>query len=87
MADLSGRELAKVISRSINSFGHDEVIKHCVDELSFEHRTLQQVFTKLCVEWLRKLSKSGCDGRNEASVKLAKLVMELGEHNLALPFI
>jgi hypothetical protein len=86
---LEGKELAKVISRSLNSFGFDDTIKECIAELAVDHRTLQQCFTKLCVEWFRALAKDPdrCDGRNEASVKLACLIMELGEDKLALPFI
>ena len=44
-----------------------------------EHRTIQQAFTKLCLEWLEKVADEDyqTDGRNEASKKVASELIEL----------
>jgi hypothetical protein len=88
---LDGKALAREVSRTLNSFCHDETIKEFVDTMVCEHRTLQQTFTKLCVEWFKALAEdhnaSRFDLRNEASCKLAKLIVELGVDKLAMPFI
>lgn len=55
-----------------------------------EHRTIQQCFTRLCVEWLRTCASDDyCyDGRNEASHEVAKRLLEsIGEDDICLPFI
>jgi hypothetical protein len=45
--------------------------------MSYEHRTLQQQFTKLCIAWLKELSETeNYDLRNEGSVKFAKSVKD-----------
>ena len=45
--------------------------------MSYEHRTLQQQFTKLCIAWLKELSETeNYDLRNEASVKFAKSIKD-----------
>ena len=52
------------------------------------HRTLQQNLTRFCVEWLRVCASDdyGYDGRNEASHKLAKKIIEALD-DAYLPFI
>jgi hypothetical protein len=88
---LDGETLAQTVSRTLNSFCHDETIKEFVDAMVRDHRTLQQTFTKLCVEWFKALAEdhdnNRYDARNEASCKLAKLIVELGVDKLAMPFI
>lgn len=45
--------------------------------MSYEHRTLQQQFTKLCIAWLKELSETeSYDLRNEASIKFAKSIKD-----------
>ena len=45
--------------------------------MSYEHRTLQQQFTKLCIAWLKELSETeSYDLRNECSVKFAQSVKD-----------
>ena len=45
------------------------------DEMSRQHRTLQQKYTLFCVAWLKKLADTeSYDDRNEASVKFAKSI-------------
>lgn len=53
-------------------------IEQFVECMAFEHRTLQQSFTRLCVAWLTHLGRDVqlYDDRNEASVKLGKVFLE-----------
>jgi len=49
-----------------------------IDEMARQHRTLQQSFTDLCFRWiyhLATLEESQYDGRNEAAVKQAKVIV------------
>ena len=84
-------EVVKTLSDFVNCYSTPdfaEVIKF----MSWEHRTLQQQMTQVCVLWLKHLASleehDGYDLRNEASVKLAKrLLSEVEEHDLYLPLI
>jgi hypothetical protein len=79
------REVAQYMSNYVNSFGGYEAF---CDEMSKEHRTLQQNFTKLCIAWLKTLAKAEhFDPRNEASVQLARKIVEQFEDELYLPCI
>ena len=64
-------ELARVVSDAVNVFGFSE--EEFIEVFVREHRTLQQAFTSLCFEWIKKcaeMDKNDCyDGRNEYSVK------------------
>ena len=69
-------QLANNISQFLNgnSSSMDEVIKF----LSHDHRTLQQFTTKLFLKWV-EFAASGeykYDGRNEATHKVCKKLME-----------
>ena len=80
----------KALSNYVNSMGHAP--KDFVTLFSREHRTLQQSFTGVCLAWLVHLSqlKEGWyDGRNEASVQIAKkLLKDIDiKYDLNLPFI
>lgn len=87
------REQAKEVSDKIMQMVNGMRVspKHIAEAMSYDHRTLQQCFTGICVAWFKKLAEmertGNYDLRNEASVKLAKKL----EHELAdvegLPFI
>lgn len=67
------KKIVEKLTQYVNniSFNPDEF----VDEMSRQHRTLQQRYTFLCVAWLKKLADTEYyDGRNEASVKFAKSI-------------
>ena len=85
----SEKELAQTISDSVNSMSFSKDV--FVHEMSVEHRTLQQNFTRLCIAWLlqlRELNEPDYDLRNEASVKLAKKLLKgLDQYDLSLPHI
>ena len=54
--------------------------------MSYEHRTLQQQFTKLCIAWLKELAETeSYDLRNEESIKFAQSIKDkLKSANLPL---
>lgn len=84
-----GRELAREVSNMLNSF-NDDNMEAFVDEMNREHRTLQQNFMKLLVFWIRlqaEKTEHQYDARNEASVLLAKQIVEKLENRLHLPLI
>ena len=67
------KEMAKAIEVMVNgSRGYDEF----TDQAMTMHRTLQQMFTNLCFEWIRSMaakSETGqYDARNEYSVNKCK---------------
>ena len=78
-------QLADYINRTMQSPGD------FVKGMHRQHRTLQQGFTGLCVEWMEHLArlKDGeYDGRNDASVQLAKrLVKSKAWKDRYLPYI
>ena len=65
-------KVSKVLEGYLNRFGHPE--KDLVKEIEIWHPTLQQSFTRLCVSWFLRMAENDFryDGRNEASVKLAR---------------
>lgn len=81
--------VVKGLSSMLNSFNTDKVDMF-VQGMAREHRTLQQSFTGLCVAWMKELARMeecNCyDGRNEASVKLAKEIFAKVE-NTYLPMV
>lgn len=71
------QEIASTIMEAVNCFVDE---KEITKSMSKEHRTLQQSFTRLCVEWLKALSTTPYyDYRNEASVDFAKALMGIPE--------
>ena len=58
------------------------------EEFAKQHRTLQQSFTRLCWVWFVNLSKrEQFDRRNEASVELAKKIVNQFKDEAYLPLI
>lgn len=59
-----------------------------VEAMAVEHRTLQQSFTQLCLEWFKYLANTPYyDERNEASVMVARAVINTLGNDIRLPFI
>ena len=81
------QENVTILERMVNSFGFK-----CTEMAEYfarvAHRTLQQNLTRFCIEWLRVCASDdyGYDGRNEASHKVAKQLLD-GQDNTYLPFI
>jgi len=68
----------EAVSRYVNGMGHKP--EEFVALMDREHRTLQQLFTGICVAWFRHLGemhdKKFFDLRNEDSCKLGKRFVE-----------
>lgn len=65
-------DLAKLVNSM--SFKPD----YFIDAMSREHRTLQQSFTKLCLQWLEHVASDEYryDGRNEDSHAICEELLE-----------
>ena len=65
-------ELVTKITDFINSYNCDE--KGFVEQMSREHRTLQQSFTRLMFKWIEHCASNDYhfDGRNEATHRTSK---------------
>ena len=61
----------ETVSTMLNDFGFSA--KGFCESMTREHRTLQQSFTRLCIEWLQTYADAEYryDGRNEASHTIA----------------
>ena len=82
------KEAVQSVSHIVNAYGNEEV-DFFVKQMSRQHRTLQQAFTRICQAWflhLANLEESHYDLRNEASVELAKKIKVTLE-NSHLPLI
>lgn len=87
--DLSAESMAEAIASFSNKMG-DTRVKQFAGCMADQHRTLQQSFTRLCVQWfkyLATLSDMQYDLRNEASVGLAKKIVNTFPDELNLPMI
>jgi hypothetical protein len=71
------KEIVQEISDYVNTF-NDKGNEFC-QAMSCEHRTLQQSFTKLCLQWLEHCASDEYrfDLRNEDSHKISKELFEL----------
>jgi hypothetical protein len=70
------KELVQDITDYLNTFNSKE--KEFCEAMSSEHRTLQQSFTKLCLQWIEHCASDEyrIDGRNEQSQKIARELLE-----------
>lgn len=70
------REKAKMLSNLVNNMTLD--YEGICEEMTREHRTLQQQFTTLCLTWLSTVAEDDyqTDGRNEESKIVAKELLE-----------
>lgn len=84
------QEVASALTTAVNCYFDAH---KAAEYMTREHRTLQQTFTRVCVEWLLVLSKQEYyDDRNADSVRLAKALFDLPEvrdiiNNTSLPLI
>ncbi len=84
----SEKENVQKVSSMLNSFSFST--KEFCKLMCYEHRTLQQSFTRLCIEWLCTCASDEYryDGRNEASHIVAKALIESQDADfIGLPFI
>ena len=76
--------MANELLTFVNSYGFDR--ETFAKTICKGHRTLQQSVMRLFIEMIREMSKNSYDDRNEASVELAKRIMEIAD-GFPLPFI
>lgn len=73
--------VARMMSRFCNIMNHNK--EKFIEEMSNEHRTLQQCFTNLCSAWIRKCAEKKengqFDARNEWSCKVSKEIVDAVE--------
>lgn len=69
------KEMVIELSNFVNSFTRKQ--PEFNNAMSCEHRTLQQSFTRLCLQWLEHCASDDYrfDGRNEQSHKVAKVLI------------
>jgi len=87
---MDAKKAVRIMSDYVNNMSMEP--KEFVEEMSREHRTLQQIFTNLCFEWMKKCAenygKGDFDGRNEYSCKTcSKIVEAVEEVGYRCPFI
>ena len=82
-------ENVQKVSDMLNSMSFDP--EEFCKEFTREHRTIQQNFTRLCIHWLSTCASDDYrfDGRNEASHKIAKALIESQDADFisCIPFI
>jgi hypothetical protein len=78
-------ELVGLITNFVNTTSmNQDFFNH---KMSMEHRTLQQSFTRLCLNWLEHCAKPEyrTDPRNEDSKRVAQLISTLLEKETGYP--
>lgn len=90
-AEEDGAEAARQVSDFLNVLGVNTRQTAFIAAMGREHRTLQQGFTQLCVDWLRecarKLEARDFDLRNEASCRLGAKFVEAAGDAMYLPLV
>ena len=71
------KELVQDITDYLNTFNSKE--KEFCEAMSCEHRTLQQNFTRLCLQWIEHCASPEyrTDGRNDGSKEVSIRILEL----------
>lgn len=82
-------ENVRKVSDMLNSFSFNP--EEFCKEFSREHRTIQQNFTRLCINWLCTCASDDYrfDARNEASHRVAKALIDSQDADFIghIPFI
>jgi hypothetical protein len=73
----TAKEMAGEMTDFVNTFS-SEPRKEFVQAMASEHRTLQQSFTRLCLEWIEHCASTDyrTDGRNESSHHICKAMIQ-----------
>lgn len=83
-------DIAKELGMTLNNmlFPYKEVCEYFFRN---EHKTIQQNFTRLCVEWLRTCATEEygrfADGRNKSSHEVGKMFVERMGDDIYLPYV
>ena len=69
------KELVQEITDYLNTFNSKE--KEFCEAMSCEHRTLQQNFTRLCLQWIEHCASPEyrTDGRNQQSQTISQVLL------------
>lgn len=91
MARPTPQEMADYMADFVNTLS-DSDNKPFAKEMTNKHRTLQQgamrLFLSLCEEWAEQEKAGRYDLRNEATVKLAKRILEVvDDSEVYIPYI
>jgi len=82
----AGQEFAREFSSFVNNMSGGPR-KVAVAQLLRDHRTLQQGHMRFVMQFVEGMAEQNSDLRNEASVNLAKAIMEIDPQVRALPKI
>jgi hypothetical protein len=76
---LTPKEMADAMTDFLNSY--NPPTQDFMVSMKSQHRTLQQLFTSVCIEWLLECAKDEyrTDARNEASKLVSKKIKEAFE--------
>lgn len=76
----------KQVEKMVNDFGFQD--EELAQAMATDHPTLQQSFMRMVTQFIEKMAdKTYYDGRNKASVELAKKLKPIIEENRGLPCI
>lgn len=82
-----GIAFAEQFSAFVNNMNSDPR-RVAIAKLMREHRTIQQNMMRFCMSFIENMAQQQPDLRNEASVALAKKIMQTTDsQDRALPFI
>ena len=88
MKKMTSEELQKETENFLNSMCNTENEVKFIELMSRAHRTLQQSYTRFVMRWIGKMAMTEYfDGRNEASVKLCKKIINAVKDEDSLPLI
>jgi hypothetical protein len=74
---MNTKELVVSVTDFLNSYSNKN--EDFCKEMSMEHRTLQQSFTRLCLEWIEYVGSDeySTDGRNQSSKVMSNELLKL----------
>lgn len=74
---MSGEQLQKETSLFVNGFNGKEQ-KNFIEEMSREHRTLQQSYTRFVFQWIKAMAEQKhTDARNQAAKETCQEIINL----------
>ena len=73
----TGKEMANEMTDFVNTFS-SEPKEEFIKAMANEHRTLQQSFTRLCLQWIEHCATQDyrTDGRNESTHQVCKAMVQ-----------
>lgn len=67
----------EAITDLVNTFSTDKIASQFNEKMSMQHRTLQNSFTRLALQWIEHVASDGyrTDPRNESSHQICKQLL------------